>query len=60
LILRRLQTNKEARDFHAVACVQFAFATAEIDLKTGKELERARVNAIKISPLIDQSILERP
>jgi hypothetical protein len=52
--------EQRSSDFHAIAGVQFAFATTEIDLKTGKELERTKINGIKINPPIDQSIFERP
>jgi hypothetical protein len=47
-------------DFRAVQGVQFAFSMVEIDLKTGKELERTKVDAVKINPPIDQSIFEKP
>jgi hypothetical protein len=52
--------EQRSSDFHAVAGVQFAFATTEVDLKTGKELERTKINGLKINPPIDQSIFERP
>lgn len=47
-------------DFRAVGGVKFAFSMTEIDLKTGEELERTKVNAVKINPPIDPSIFEKP
>ena len=46
-------------DFREVAGVQFAFANTEIDLKTGKELERTKINTIKANPPIDESIFKK-
>jgi hypothetical protein len=46
-------------DFREVAGVQFAFASSEIDLKTGQELETVKVNAIKVNPPIDQWVLQK-
>jgi hypothetical protein len=51
--------EQRSSDFRKLTGVQFAFATIEIDLKTGKELERARINDIKINPPIDQSVFEK-
>jgi hypothetical protein len=46
-------------DYREIAGVQFSFASKEIDLKTGKELESSKVNRIKVNPPIDQSIFEK-
>jgi hypothetical protein len=51
--------EQRSSDFRKVAGMQFAFATIEIDLKTGKELERARINDVKVNPPIDQSVFEK-
>jgi len=47
-------------DFRDVAGVQFAFSNTEIDLKTGKELERTKISSIKANPPIDESIFSKP
>jgi hypothetical protein len=46
-------------DYREVTGVQFAFASKEIDLKTGKELESTKVNSVKVNPPIDQSVFEK-
>jgi hypothetical protein len=46
-------------DYREVAGGQFAFASEEIDLKTGKELERTRIKSIKVNSPIDQSVFEK-
>jgi hypothetical protein len=46
-------------DFRAVGGVQFAFASTEIDLKTGKELESTKIGSIKVNPPIDESIFKK-
>ena len=46
-------------DFREVAGVRFAFASTEIDLKTGKELERAKINHIQVNPPLDESIFKK-
>jgi hypothetical protein len=46
-------------DYREVAGVQFAFASREIDLQTGKELERTKVNSLKVNSPIDQSVFEK-
>lgn len=51
--------EQRSADFRAVAGVQFAFATTEIDLKTGKELERTKINSVKANPPIDESIFNK-
>ena len=51
--------EQRSSDFRKVAGVPFAFATTEIDLKTGKELETTRINNIKVNPAIDQSAFEK-
>ena len=47
-------------DFHAASGIQFPFKTIETDLATGKELERTKVQGIKINPPLDRSIFEKP
>jgi hypothetical protein len=39
--------------------VQFAFAGAEVDLKTGKVLESSLIKEIKVNPPIDPSFFEK-
>jgi hypothetical protein len=46
-------------DFREVAGVRFAFASTEIDLKTGKQLESTKVGSIKVNPPIDESIFKK-
>ena len=46
-------------DFREIAGVRFAFASTEIDLKTGKQLESTKVGSIKVNPPIDESIFKR-
>jgi hypothetical protein len=46
-------------DYREVAGVQFSFASKEIDLKTGKELESTKVNSIKVNPPIDESVFKK-
>jgi hypothetical protein len=51
--------EKRSSDFREVAGVRFAFASTEIDLKTGKELERAKINHIQVNPPLDESIFKK-
>jgi len=51
--------EQRSLDFREVSGVRFAFATTEIDLKTGKELERAKINHIQVNPPFDESIFEK-
>jgi hypothetical protein len=46
-------------DFREIAGVRFAFASTEIDLKTGKQLESTKVGSIKVNPPIDESIFKK-
>ena len=46
--------EQRSTDFRTVAGVRFPFATTEIDLKTGKELERTKINSVKANPPIDE------
>jgi hypothetical protein len=46
-------------DFREISGVQFAFASTEIDLKTGKVLESTKVNKIEVNPSINQSIFDK-
>jgi hypothetical protein len=51
--------EQRSSDFREVAGVRFAFASTEIDLKTGKELERAKINHIEVNPPLDESIFKK-
>jgi hypothetical protein len=51
--------EQRSTDFRTVAGVRFPFATMEIDLKTGKELERTKINSVKANPSIDESIFSK-
>ncbi len=51
--------EQRSTDFRAVSGVQFAFASSETDLKTGKVLETAQIKSIKINPPIDPSFFEK-
>src|SRR6266446_10667260 len=51
--------EQRSSDFREVAGVRFAFASAEIDLKTGKELESSKISSIKVNPPIDESIFKK-
>jgi hypothetical protein len=51
--------EQRSSDFREVSGVQFAFASTEIDLKTGKELESAKINSIKVNAPIGGAIFEK-
>jgi hypothetical protein len=51
--------EQRSSDFREVSGVQFAFASTEIDLKTGKELESAKINSVKVNTPIDGAIFEK-
>jgi hypothetical protein len=51
--------EQRSSDFREVAGVRFAFASTEIDPKTGKELERAKINHIQVNPPLDESIFKK-
>jgi hypothetical protein len=51
--------EQRSSDFREISGVQFAFASTEIDLKTGKVLESTKVNKIKVNPSINQSIFNK-
>jgi len=51
--------EQRSSDFRAVAGVRFAFAGAEIDLKTGKVLESSLIKEIKVNPRIDPTFFEK-
>ena len=51
--------EQRSSDFRAVSGVQFAFASIEIDLKTGKELESSKISSIKVNPPLDESIFKK-
>ena len=46
-------------DFRQVDGVWFAFASEDVDLKTGKVLESTRIKEIKINPAIDPVIFTK-
>lgn len=54
-------TTIESRksDWRKVDGVWFAFAEEDVDLKTGKVVERAQINEIKVNPPIDPLIFEK-
>lgn len=51
--------EQRSSDFRAVAGVLFAFAGAEIDLKSGKVLESSLIKEIKVNPPIDPGFFEK-
>ena len=51
--------EQRSSDFREIAGVRFAFASTEIDLKTGKQLESTKVGSIKVNPPIDESIFKK-
>jgi len=51
--------EQHSSDFREISGVQFAFASTEIDLKTGKVLESMKVNKIEVNPSINQSIFDK-
>ena len=51
--------EQRSSDFREISGVQFAFASKEIDLKTGKVLESTKVNKIEVNPSINQSIFDK-
>ena len=51
--------EQRSTDFRAVSGVQFAFASSETDLKTGKKLETAQIKSIKINPPVDPSFFQK-
>jgi hypothetical protein len=50
--------EQRSSDFREIAGVQFAFASDDVDLKTGKTIETVRVKRIKVNPPIDPSIFQ--
>jgi hypothetical protein len=51
--------EQRSSDFREISGVQFAFASTEINLKTGKVLESTKVNKIEVNPSINQSIFDK-
>ena len=51
--------EQRSTDFRFVSGVQFAFASSETDLKTGKVLETSQIKSIKINPPIDPSFFQK-
>ena len=54
-------TTIESRssDFRKVSGAMFPFASADVDLGTGKVLESATVREIKVNPGFDQAIFDK-
>lgn len=50
--------EQRSSDFREITGVQFSFVSEEVDLKTGKTLETARVKRIKVNPPIDPDIFQ--
>ena len=46
-------------DFRTISGVQFAFASSETDLQSGKVLETSQVRSVKINPPLAPSIFEK-
>ncbi|PYK71725.1 MAG: hypothetical protein DME44_06990, partial [Verrucomicrobia bacterium] len=46
-------------DFRTIGGVQFAFASSETDLQSGKVLETAVIRGVKINPALVSSFFER-
>jgi hypothetical protein len=55
------KTTIESRksDWRQVDGVWFAFASEDVDLKTGKVLETAKISEIKVNPSLDLSIFNK-
>jgi len=51
--------ERRSSDFRQVEGVMFPFASLELDLKSGKELERATINSITLNPPIEPSFFDR-
>jgi hypothetical protein len=51
--------EQRSSDFRTVSGVQFAFATTETDLQTGKVLETVAVKSVKINPPLPPTIFEK-
>ena len=51
--------EQRSSDFREIAGVRFAFASTEIDLKTGKQLESTKISSIKVNPPFDESIFKK-
>ncbi len=51
--------EQRSTDFRTISGVQFPFANAEIDLKTGKVLESSLIKEIEVNPPIDPTFFER-
>jgi hypothetical protein len=50
--------EQRSSDFREIGGVQFAFAGAEVDLKTDKVLESSLIKEIKVNPPIDPTFFE--
>src|SRR5881394_599679 len=51
--------EQRSSDFRSIGGVQFAFASTETDLQSGKVLETTAVRSVKINPALAPTIFER-
>jgi hypothetical protein len=51
--------EQRSSDFRTISGVQFAFASSETDLQSGKVLETTVVRSVKINPPLVPSIFEK-
>jgi len=51
--------EQRSSDFRTIGGVQFAFASSETDLQSGKVLETTAVRSVKINPALAPTIFER-
>ncbi len=51
--------EQRSSDFRTISGVQFAFASSETDLQSGKVLETTQVRSVKINPPLAPSIFEK-
>jgi len=51
--------EQRSSDFRTISGVQFAFASSETDLQSGKVLETTVVRRVKINPPLNPSIFEK-
>src|SRR5256885_3400775 len=51
--------EQRSSDFRTISGVQFAFASSETDLQSGKVLETSQVRSVKINPPLAPSIFEK-
>src|SRR5438477_2600658 len=51
--------EQRSSDFRTIGGVQFAFASSETDLQSGKVLETTAVRSVKINPALAPTIFEK-